>query len=84
MTLVTMGGMTPPMGVTMFAACSILKCPFEDYVRECMPFVVTIVLEGAILTFLPYAVMWLPNLGFDALPAPDGKDAPHLSGADAD
>jgi tripartite ATP-independent transporter DctM subunit len=64
MTLVTMGGMTPPVGVTMFATCSILKCPFEDYVRECVPFVVTIVLEVVILTFLPDAVMWLPNLVF--------------------
>ena len=66
MTLVTMGGMTPPVGVTMFATCSILKCPFEDYVRECVPFVVTIVLEVAILTFFPQIFMWLPDLIFKA------------------
>lgn len=64
MTLVTMGGMTPPVGVTMFATCSILKCPIEDYVKECVPFVVTIVLEVLILTFFPQIFMWLPNLIF--------------------
>ena len=64
MTLVTMGGMTPPVGVTMFATCSILKCPFEDYVRECVPFVITIVLEVALLTLVPDVVLWLPNLIF--------------------
>lgn len=64
MTLVTMGGMTPPVGVTMFATCSILKCPFEDYVRECVPFVITILIEILILTFFPQIFMWLPNLIF--------------------
>ncbi len=64
MTLVTMGGMTPPVGVTMFATCSILKCPFEDYVRESIPFIVAIVCEIAILTFFPQIFMWLPNLIF--------------------
>lgn len=64
MTLITMGGMTPPVGVTMFATCSILKCPFEDYVRESIPFLITILLEILILTFFPWTFMWLPNLVF--------------------
>lgn len=64
MTLVTMGGMTPPVGVTMFATCSIMKCPIEDYVKESIPFIVTILLEVLILTFCPWLFMWLPNLIF--------------------
>ncbi len=64
MTLVTMGGMTPPVGVTMFATCSILKCPFEDYVRDSIPFIIAILCEIALLTFFPGIFMWLPNLIF--------------------
>jgi len=51
MTIITMGGMTPPVGVTMYATCSILKCP-------------VIVLEIIILAFFPQIFMWLPNLIF--------------------
>ncbi|MEI6738477.1 MAG: SLC13 family permease, partial [Pseudomonadota bacterium] len=29
MTCVTLGGMTPPVGVAMFAVCGILKCPMD-------------------------------------------------------
>jgi tripartite ATP-independent transporter DctM subunit len=64
MTLITMGGMTPPVGVTMFATCSILKCPFEDYVKESIPFILAILAEIMILTFFPQIFMWLPNLIF--------------------
>ncbi len=64
MTLITMGGMTPPVGVTMFATCSILKCPFEDYVKESLPFLVTILLEILLLALCPWIFMWLPNLVF--------------------
>jgi len=31
MTCVTLGGMTPPVGVAMFTVCGILKCPMDEY-----------------------------------------------------
>lgn len=34
MTCVTLGGMTPPVGVAMFAVCGILKCPMDEYTLE--------------------------------------------------
>lgn len=34
MTCVTLGGMTPPVGVAMFTVCGILKCPMDEYTRE--------------------------------------------------
>ncbi|MBN1498910.1 MAG: TRAP transporter large permease [Spirochaetes bacterium] len=62
MTLVTMGGMTPPVGVAMYTACSLLDCPTESYVKESIPFVTAIILEVIILALFPQIVLWLPNL----------------------
>jgi tripartite ATP-independent transporter DctM subunit len=64
MTIITMGGMTPPVGVTMYTTCSIMECPIEDYVKESWPFVLAILIEVAILAALPKAVLFLPNLVF--------------------
>lgn len=62
MTLVTMGGMTPPVGVAMYTACSLLECPTEQYIKESIPFIAAILVEIIILTLFPQIVMWLPNL----------------------
>ncbi|MDR0671303.1 MAG: TRAP transporter large permease [Oscillospiraceae bacterium] len=64
MTIVTMGGMTPPVGVTMYTTCSILKCPVENYVKESIPFIAAVVAEVALLAIFPQIFMWLPNLVF--------------------
>jgi len=64
MILVTMGGMTPPIGVTMYATCSILKCPIETYTRESIIFLVAIVALLVVLAFFPQIVLFLPNLVF--------------------
>jgi len=64
MTIITMGGMTPPVGVAMYATCSIMKCPIEEYVKESLPFVGMVVVEIVILSFFPQVFMWLPNLIF--------------------
>ena len=39
MTIVTLGSMTPPVGVCMYTVCSLLKCPVEEYIVESIPFV---------------------------------------------
>ncbi len=62
MTIVTMGGMTPPVGVTMYTTCQLIGADTSKYVKESIPFIVAIVLEVLILIFLPDVVMWLPNL----------------------
>ncbi len=62
MTLVTLGSMTPPVGVAMFTVCGLLRCPTEEYVVASWPFVLAIVLLVALLTFVPGVVLFLPNL----------------------
>ncbi|PKM52669.1 MAG: C4-dicarboxylate ABC transporter [Firmicutes bacterium HGW-Firmicutes-7] len=60
----TMGGMTPPVGVTMYTACSLLECPIETYTKESLPFILSIVLLVIVLVFFPQIIMFLPNLVF--------------------
>jgi len=64
MTLVTLGSMTPPVGVAMYTVCSLLDCKIEDYVRESLPFVGAIVLLVMVLLFFPGVVLFLPHLAF--------------------
>lgn len=64
MTVVTLGGMTPPVGVAMFAVCGLLNCRIEEYVREAIPFIGTVILLVLILLFVPDLVLFLPRLVF--------------------
>ena len=64
MTIVTMGGMTPPVGVAMYTACSLLDCSATDYVKESLPFIFMILLEIALLVAFPQITLWLPNLTY--------------------
>ncbi|GAA0381798.1 TRAP transporter large permease [Bacillus horti] len=62
MTIVTFGGMTPPVGVTMYTVCSIMKVPVEHYVKEAIPFMIGIFVLVAVLTLFPGIVLFIPNL----------------------
>ncbi|MFW2589526.1 TRAP transporter large permease [Sagittula sp. SSi028] len=62
MTLVTFGGMTPPVGVSMFTVCGILRCSYKDYTVESIPFVAAVLLTVVLMILFPGVVMYLPNL----------------------
>jgi tripartite ATP-independent transporter DctM subunit len=64
MLMVVLGLVTPPVGVSMYVVCSILDCPVEDYVKECVPFIVAVVLVDILLIFFPDLVLFVPNLIF--------------------
>ena len=64
MTIVTLGSMTPPVGVAMYTVCSLLDTPIEEYVKESLPFLLAIVALIAFLLFFPGVVLFLPNLAF--------------------
>ncbi len=61
MTLVTFGGMTPPVGVSMFTVCGILKCSFKEYTVEMLPFGLAVLAVVAIMILFPELVLFLPN-----------------------
>lgn len=62
MTIVTMGGMTPPVGVTMYTVCSLTGVPIEDYVKESIPFLIGVIVLLILLVFVPSITLFLPNL----------------------
>ncbi|MDR1935780.1 MAG: TRAP transporter large permease [Candidatus Accumulibacter sp.] len=61
-TVVTMGNMTPPVGLAMYTVCGILDCPLEDYIKACLPFILVIIFEAAFFTVFQNVVTFLPNL----------------------
>jgi tripartite ATP-independent transporter DctM subunit len=64
MLVVVLGLVTPPVGVSMYTVCSVLDCSVEDYLKECVPFILAIVVVDIILIFFPDIVLFIPNLIF--------------------
>jgi len=62
MTMVTFGGMTPPVGVAMFTVCGLLDCTIDEYLVEALPHIATILILVAILILFPQISLFLPNL----------------------
>jgi len=66
MTCVTLGGMTPPVGVAMFTVCGILKCPMDEYIKEALPLLAAVLALVALMIVWPTSVLFLPDLVFGA------------------
>ncbi len=62
MTIVTMGVMTPPVGVALYTTSSIMECKVEETVKYSLPFFIAIAVVVAIIIFFPGLILWLPNL----------------------
>jgi tripartite ATP-independent transporter DctM subunit len=62
MTIVTMGSVTPPVGVVIYTVCSLLDCPLKDFLKESVPFVVSVLLLIILMVLFPQIVLFLPNL----------------------
>jgi TRAP-type C4-dicarboxylate transport system permease large subunit len=56
--------MTPPIGSALYTVCGIINCPPEEYTKYSLPFMGAVLLEMAILVFLPQVVLWVPNMIF--------------------
>jgi tripartite ATP-independent transporter DctM subunit len=64
MTCVTLGSMTPPVGVAMFTVCGMLECPMDEYTREAAPLIGAVLVLVAVMVMVPQIVLFLPNLLF--------------------
>jgi TRAP-type transport system large permease protein len=62
MTMVTFGGMTPPVGVAMFTVCGLLDCSVDEYLVEALPHIAAILVLVAVLVLFPGLSLFLPNL----------------------
>ena len=60
--VITMGLLTPPIGISMYTVCSILECPTREYLKEFRVFLVSFLIYIAVLVFLPGLVLLIPRL----------------------
>ena len=58
---VTIGLVTPPMGLVLFMSSDISKVPIEELVKEAWPFILSEIVVIFLISFFPDLVMWLPN-----------------------
>ena len=64
MTTVTLGGMTPPVGVAMYTVCGMLNCSMDEYTREALPLLAAVLVLVGLLIYFPSIVLVLPRLIF--------------------
>jgi tripartite ATP-independent transporter DctM subunit len=58
----TIGTLTPPFGVIMFAMVSLARTTISKFSRECWPFIAALILVLLLITVIPGLVLWLPNV----------------------
>jgi C4-dicarboxylate transporter DctM subunit len=58
----SIGFITPPVGVNLFVACGIGGVPFTDLVKKIIPLLMLLLVALALITYVPQIVMFLPNL----------------------
>ncbi len=59
---IMIGGLTPPFGSMMFTCSSITGCELGEFVRECIPFIIALLVALLIVTYFPALTMFVPNL----------------------
>jgi tripartite ATP-independent transporter DctM subunit len=58
----TIGIITPPMGIGLYVMIGIVDISFEDLVKGCLPFLIPIIGSLFLLTYVPELTLFLPNL----------------------
>ena len=58
---IMLGLVTPPYGLLLFIMTNISGAPIKDIIRDCLPFLVWMVVCLALITFIPELVLWLPR-----------------------
>jgi TRAP-type C4-dicarboxylate transport system permease large subunit len=64
MTVVTMGIMTPPVGIALYTTSSIMGCKPEETAKESIPFIIAVLIVVVLCVFFKDLVLFIPNLIF--------------------
>ncbi|WP_281757996.1 TRAP transporter large permease [Succinatimonas hippei] len=56
------GFTTPPLGINLFVASRISNSPMEVILKGIVPFLIIMIINLLIISFIPQVVMFLPNL----------------------
>jgi C4-dicarboxylate transporter, DctM subunit len=59
---ITIGMLTPPVGLTLFLMSAIARVPVMVIARTCLPFILLLIGVLLVITYVPHLVLWLPNL----------------------
>ncbi len=59
---ITIGMLTPPVGLTLFLMSAIGKITIMQVARALMPFLAVLIVSLFVVTYVPELVLWLPNL----------------------
>ena len=57
-----LGGLTPPVGITLYVVMKISGVSLPDFMRSIWPYYIAYIVVIAILILFPAITLWLPNL----------------------
>jgi tripartite ATP-independent transporter DctM subunit len=58
----TLGLVTPPVGIVLYAAAQVGQIRFEKLVKACLPFIVMAFIVLALVTYIPEISLFVPRL----------------------
>lgn len=58
----SIGMVTPPIGVIMYVVCALGRVSIIEYTKQVMPFLIALIISLAVVTYAPAVSMWLPDL----------------------
>lgn len=58
----SIGTLTPPLGTIMFVTCGITKCPTKDFIIECIPFYIYLIVILGLVSYVPVVSLGLVNI----------------------
>ncbi len=58
----SIGMVTPPMGINLFVASGMTGIPIHRLARSCAPFLIAFFISLILITFVPEISLWLPRL----------------------
>lgn len=57
-----LGGITPPVGVTLYIAVAVAKIKLGELLKEMWPFIILFILVMLLVAYCPMICLWLPNM----------------------
>lgn len=57
---ITIGIITPPMGIGLYVMCRVSGVRFEELVRACIPLMLPLLVSLMLFTYVPWLSLWLP------------------------
>jgi tripartite ATP-independent transporter DctM subunit len=57
----TIGMLTPPVGLGLYVMCSVANVKFEHLLKACIPFIINLIVSLILITYIPALSTWFPN-----------------------